>query len=40
MLLDYASVIKQFNVNVTGIIHVGGHIGEELKTYKNIMYPI
>lgn len=34
MLLDYASVIKQFNVNVTGIIHVGGHIGEELKTYK------
>lgn len=35
MLLSYQSLIRQYNVNVTGVIHVGGHIGEELETYKN-----
>lgn len=34
MLLSYASLIKQYNVNVTGVIHVGGHIGQEMETYK------
>lgn len=35
MLLSYESLIRQYNVKVTGIIHVGGHIGEELESYKN-----
>jgi FkbM family methyltransferase len=34
MLLSYASLIKQYGVNVTGVIHVGGHIGQEMETYK------
>jgi FkbM family methyltransferase len=35
MLLNFDSLIKQYNVNITGIIHVGGHIGDELHEYKN-----
>jgi len=34
MLLSYASLVKQYGVNVTGVIHVGGHIGQEMETYK------
>jgi FkbM family methyltransferase len=34
MLLSYSSLIKQYSINVTGVIHVGGHIGQEMKTYK------
>lgn len=34
MLLSYSSLIRQYNLNVTGVIHVGGHIGQEMKTYK------
>jgi FkbM family methyltransferase len=34
MLLSYSSLIKQYNINVKGVIHVGGHIGQEMETYK------
>ena len=34
MLLSYSSLIKQYSINVTGVIHVGGHIGQEMETYK------
>ena len=34
MLLSYASLVKQYGVKVTGVIHVGGHIGQEMETYK------
>jgi FkbM family methyltransferase len=33
MLLDYFTIKQKYNMNVTGIIHVGGHHGEELSTY-------
>jgi len=36
MLLNFNSLIRQYKVNITGIIHVGGHIGDELHEYKNI----
>jgi len=35
MLLNFNSLIRQYNINLTGVIHVGGHIGEEMKTYKD-----
>jgi FkbM family methyltransferase len=35
MLLNLNSLIKQYNVQITGVIHVGGHIGEEMRSYKN-----
>jgi FkbM family methyltransferase len=39
MLLSYASLVKQYNVNVTGVIHVGGHIGQEMETYRKNNVP-
>ena len=35
MLLSYPGLVRQFNCNVSGVIHVGGHIGEELQVYKD-----
>lgn len=35
MLLSFPSLVDQFRANVSGVIHVGGHIGEELKTYRD-----
>lgn len=34
MLLSYSSLIDQYDANVTGVIHVGGHIGQEMETYQ------
>ena len=33
MLLNYDNLVKKYNMNVTGIIHIGGHYGEELDIY-------
>jgi FkbM family methyltransferase len=33
MLLDYFNIKSKYNMNVTGIIHIGGHHGEELDIY-------
>ena len=35
MLLSYPGLVSQFNCNVSGVIHVGGHIGEELNVYND-----
>lgn len=34
MPFDFASIIKQYNIKVTGIIHAGGNEGEEVPLYK------
>ena len=34
MLLDFDTVHKKYNMNITGVIHIGGHHGQEYKTYK------
>lgn len=34
MLLSFNSLVKKYSLNVTGVIHVGGHIGQEMETYK------
>lgn len=33
MLIDYFYLKQKYNVNATGIIHIGGHHGEELDAY-------
>jgi FkbM family methyltransferase len=33
MLLDYFEIKEKYNMNITGVIHVGGNHGEELKSY-------
>jgi FkbM family methyltransferase len=37
MLMDYNSLVNKYNMNVTGVIHIGAHYGEELDIYLN--YP-
>ena len=34
--INLNSVINKYDMNITGVIHVGGHFGEEYPTYKNI----
>lgn len=36
MLLNYRQLNKQYNVNIKGVIHVGGHVGDELEEYKGV----
>jgi FkbM family methyltransferase len=33
MLIPYLDLVKQYNINVSGILHVGAHECEELKDY-------
>lgn len=33
MLLDFKKLIKQYTMNVTGVIHIGAHYGEEYEIY-------
>ena len=33
MLIDLKSLIKEFNLNIKGIIHIGAHEAEEYETY-------
>jgi FkbM family methyltransferase len=36
MMIDLQASIKKYNMNITGVIHVGGHFGEEYNTYRSI----
>jgi len=33
MILDYFALKKKYGMKVTGVIHIGGHYGEEIDTY-------
>ena len=39
MLLDFDNLIKKFNLKINGVIHVGGHHGEEYDAYKKHNIP-
>tara|TARA_R110002012_G_scaffold281087_2_gene470068 strand:+ start:9842 stop:10471 length:630 start_codon:yes stop_codon:yes gene_type:complete len=36
MMIDLHNVIEKYNMNITGVIHVGGHIGQEYDEYSKI----
>ena len=36
MILNLISLNEKYELNITGIIHVGGHYGEEHNTYKKL----
>lgn len=43
MLLDFNSLVKKYNMNIKGVIHIGAHHGQEHSLYKdnnvkNIVY--
>lgn len=35
MLISFSSLVHKYKINVSGVIHIGGHIGQELPSYKN-----
>ena len=36
MMLDFDNLIKKYNMKITGVIHIGGHIGKEYDEYQKI----
>ena len=34
MLMDYNSIVQKYQIILTGVIHVGGHTGEEIPLYR------
>ena len=36
MILNIQNLFKKYNTNVTGVIHVGAHYGEEVKDYIDV----
>lgn len=34
MLLNLSTLITKYSINITGVVHIGGHFGEEYTTYK------
>lgn len=43
MLLDLENLYKKYNMNIKGVIHIGGHFGEEQEIYdklkiENVVY--
>jgi FkbM family methyltransferase len=35
MLISFSAIKQKYQMNITGIIHVGGHFGEEIHEYVN-----
>jgi FkbM family methyltransferase len=40
MILDFFGLMKKYNMNINGIIHIGGHYGQEYDLYKSLNVPI
>jgi len=34
MLISFPSLVSKYKLNVNGVIHVGGHIGQEMPVYE------
>ena len=34
MLIDIDHLVQKYNMTISGVIHVGGHVGEEIPIYK------
>lgn len=35
MIFNFQKIVKQYNINIKGVIHVGAHYGNEYEFYKN-----
>jgi FkbM family methyltransferase len=40
MILDFNKLVNKYNLNIKGIIHIGGHHGQEYELYKLLDIPI
>jgi FkbM family methyltransferase len=36
MILEFKDLVKKYNMNVSGVIHIGAHYGEEVSNYVNL----
>ena len=36
MILEFEDLVKKYNMNVSGVIHIGAHYGEEVSNYVNL----
>ena len=36
MILELEDLVKKYNMNVSGVIHIGAHYGEEVSNYVNL----
>ena len=36
MLLDLEMLVKKYNMDIKGVIHIGAHFGEENNVYNNL----
>jgi len=36
MILELSGLIKKYNMNISGVIHIGAHYGEEVSNYVNL----
>ena len=34
MLLNFNELVKKYNMNIKGVIHIGAHYGQEHQLYK------
>ena len=35
MLINFANLYQKYNMNISGVLHIGAHYGEEIKDYIN-----
>ena len=40
MILDFNKLIEKYNMDIKGIIHIGGHYGQEYDLYKALNIPV
>ena len=36
MIIEINEIIKKYNMNISGVIHIGAHYGEEIPNYVNV----
>ena len=36
MILEFEDLFKKYNMNISGVIHIGAHYGEEVSNYVNL----
>jgi FkbM family methyltransferase len=36
MILEFEDLVKKYNMNISGVIHIGAHYGEEVSNYVNL----
>lgn len=38
MIIDFTKLASKFKLHITGVVHVGAHVGQEYEVYKKIRH--